>query len=574
MYNKDFNYAAMWRWNPEVWEKRNCEIFFLYKFIEYLNADQFRLTADMSSYRDRNDGVLDIKTNTFSYPEVTESLKEKGLKYKCYTMGGVKWMPVTPIEGSVKRVIVVQVAMDYSNRNLAVDALKKYESYLDIAAKEGCSIVFTMPGTPDKDCIFSSAIMEFGTIFKIDLDRVELDVSNVYAAGKCLKDAPDFVYRNEAGDSVDPDEQVIDFRGIRLLDITDRWQFHVSNLFNTAFGKRSEEKIFSLEKHIHSICGKRMAEAMMPEEKYLNAQDPELLRYWESIGLRYESHITGGQRWCSLIPLCAYGQKKEKLPTVVILREVTRNNDYLPLIAISGFYDYVDLAAQGEMNLIMFVMETPDDNEMLLDVLKDAQKLFAMDMSRLYLTGHSHNSVYVMKFLARHPEMIAAVATQGYQHCMNSPAAMGEHAMTDEEIEKLRAYDIPMISICGTAENNFLIREPGSKAYEDSVEGYRRRLYCCKAPARTKEEIRAALNGPSYANRRLGVPTDYAEVEIVYGRECYIGHVLNEKGKEYLRLVTVDNLPHITTPMTPSLSWSYMRRFARNTATGELIELY
>ena len=312
----------------------------------------------------------------------------------------------------------------------------------------------------------------------------------------------------------------------------------------------------------------------MIEERYEDADDPELLLYWESIGIRYESHISNGQRWISMVPLCAYGQRQEKLPVMVVFREVSRNNNYLPLVAIGGFWDYVDLAAQGEMNLIFFAMETPEDNEILLDILKDAARLFPMDLSRLYLSGHSHNAVYVMKFLARHPKLVAGVSPQGYQHCMNSPASIGEHAITDEEMEQLRKYDIPMISVCGTAENFFLINEPGSKAYEDSLEGYRRRLYCCNCPDKDVETIRAALTGSSYSNRRLGIPTDRAEVEVIFGRECYVGDVLNNDGKSHLRFVTVDNLPHITTPMTPVLSWSFLRRFARDTVTGELIELY
>ncbi len=577
MYNKNFTYEAMWRWDKEVWKDRYCDIFNLYREIEYLNYDHFRMKGEDSPYRDRTDGVLEVKTMTLRYPDVEAACAQQGLRFKCYSMGGVKWLPVTPIDGSkpMKRVLVVQVSVDYDNRNLVMDVLAKYQKHLDMAKREAFGLVFVLPGKPDKDNLFSSVLMEFGSIFKVDLDEVYLDVSNLYKAGRTIKEIESFTYYKDDGSAApDPDELVQEIDGIRMLCITDRWQHHVSNLWGTATAVRSVHKIFDLEAHIHSICGKRMAEAMMLEEKYYNAQDPELLRYWESVGLRYESHICGGQRWCSLVPLCAYGQKREKLPTVVIFREVSRNNDYLPLIALSGFWDYVDLAAQGEMNLILFVLETPDDNELLVDILEDAKKLFPMDPTRLYLTGHSHNAVYVMKFLARHPEMVAAVATQGFQHCMNTPEAIGENAITDEEIEALRRYEIPMISICGTAENFFLINEPGSKAYEDSVEGYQRRLYCCRCAPRTKQEIRDALTGPSYPNRKLGVPTDDAEVEIVYGRECYIGRMKNEAGKEILRLVTVDNLPHITTPMTPVLSWTFMRRFAREIETGALVMRY
>lgn len=577
MFNQSYAYPNIQRWDREVWRDRYCAVFALYRHIEYLNYEKFRLPAGKGPYQGRTDGVLDVKTATYRYPDVEEELGRKGFRFKCYSMGGVKWMPLTPLDPAhgIGKVLVVQASVDYSDPNLAMDVLAAHAAAVDMAAAHGFSIVFVMPGQPDKDNLFSSVLMEFGSIFKVDLDHVYLDMSSLYADGQTIAGVPGFTYYDDAGLSVEHPDLLVERRdGVPMLCITDRWQHRVSNLWGTATAVRSVHESFRLDEHIHSVCGKKMAEEMMVEERFESADDPELLRYWESIGLRYESHISGGQRWISMVPLCAYGQKREKLPTMVIFREVSRNNNYLPLVAIAGFWDYVDLAAQGEMNLIFFAMETVEDNEMLLDILADAAKLFPMDPGRLYLSGHSHNAVYVMKFLARHPELVAGVSTQGYQHCMNSPEAIGEHALTEEEIEALRRYDIPMISICGTAENFFLIHAPGSPAYEASLEGYRRRLRCCRCPDRDIASIRGALTGESYPNRRLGVPTDRAEVEVVFGRECYIGDVLNQDGKRHLRLVTVDNLPHITTPMTPMLSWSFLRRFARDTKTGGLIELY
>lgn len=577
MYNKNYSYPDIWRWDKRVWENRYCAVFGLYRHIEYLNYEKFRLPAGKGPYTGRTDGILETKTFTYRYADVEKEMETKGFKFKCYSMGGVKWMPVTPLDthGKITKLLVVQVSVDYSDPNLAMDVLYHYKSTVDMAVAHDFALVFIMPGHPDQDNLFSSILVEFGSIFRVDLDQVYLDIDNLYAAGQNIAAVSGFTCLDDGGQPVpNPDALTVDYDGVKMLCITDRWQHKVSNLWGTATAVRSVHQTFRLDEHIHSICGKKMAEEMMIEERYEDADDPELLLYWESIGIRYESHISNGQRWISMVPLCAYGQRQEKLPVMVVFREVSRNNNYLPLVAIGGFWDYVDLAAQGEMNLIFFAMETPEDNEILLDILKDAARLFPMDLSRLYLSGHSHNAVYVMKFLARHPKLVAGVSTQGYQHCMNSPASIGEHAITDEEMEQLRKYDIPMISVCGTAENFFLINEPGSKAYEDSLEGYRRRLYCCNCPDKDVETIRAALTGSSYSNRRLGIPTDRAEVEVIFGRECYVGDVLNNDGKSHLRFVTVDNLPHITTPMTPVLSWSFLRRFARDTVTGELIELY
>ena len=91
---------------------------------------------------------------------------------------------------------------------------------------------------------------------------------------------------------------------------------------------------------------------------------------------------------------------------------------------------------------------------------------------------------------------------------------------------------------------------------------------------KTKEEIRAARESSDYAERKLGVPVDRSEVIFMYGRECYCGVIRNVEGKEYLKMVVVDNLPHITIPQTTEFSWGFLRRFARDPGTGLLEERY
>ena len=58
------------------------------------------------------------------------------------------------------------------------------------------------------------------------------------------------------------------------------------------------------------------------------------------------------------------------------------------------------------------------------------------------------------------------------------------------------------------------------------------------------------------------------------GCECYIAEVKNFAGKKRLRLVTLENLLHMPAPQMPALAWDFVRRFARDLETGEVIELY
>lgn len=566
MYNSYYSYENMHLWDAAEWEDRYCTIFWLYRRIEYLNAERYPHPAGSGTFTDRTDGTYYPKTQAVVYDDVIAEIGTWGMETEIYSMGQVNWIPVLPEKGIKTAggeipVLVIQQSVDYRDHNWAMDILVRCREYIRQAANENRALLFICSDKPDKDNLFSSILMEFGAMYRTDLDHLYLDVSGILQAGEELE--PECSQKPEYwGD-------------IAALNITGQWINRVSNLWGTACAVRSASKDFNLQKHIHSICGRKMAEFMKLEHDFDDAENPKLLAYWESIGLKYESHLKAGQLWVSMAPLCALKQKEEKLPVVMIFREVYKNNGHLPLIAISGFYDYTELAAQGEMILLMFAMEDPDDNDLFYDILQDAADMYPIDLSRVYVTGHSHNGMYAFEFARRHWRHVAAAALQGQRFGLMSPEYMGPPiSVPDAYVEQLAEIDLPTIAINGQAEN-IMTRYPiGSEDHMNAVDAYKRRLRACHCPAKTTEEIVAARTSGNYAIRRLGIPVDEAEVSVVYGRECYIGHVYNDQGKEYFRACTVDNLPHITTPMTPVLSWNYIRRFARNLETGEVIERY
>lgn len=579
MMNSYYSYDTAYLWDPAQWKDRYCSMYPLFKHIEYLNREKYAIPKGSGPYKGRTDGKYFPKTWSVTYPETVKMMEALGLQFQCLEMGHLCWITITPETvvkkcGSSPRVIVVQQSVDYSDHNWAMNVLDKYSDYQVKAAREGLAVIFSCAETPDKDNLLSSLIQEYGTRFSVSLEHLYLDVSNLLDDGQKLKNVPGFLYRDKYGNELDPDEAVEDIAGIPVLEMTGRWQNRVSNLWGTAMATRSVHKSYDLEKLKHTICGKRMTQEMVLEHEYDDAEQPELLAYWNSIGLNYHSHLKNGQRWIFIAPDCTAEQSVKDLPTMVIFREVSHNNGYLPLIALAGFYDYIDLAAQGDMNILLFVLEDPDSNDLLVEILQEAGEIYGVDPQRVYVTGHSHNAMYCYEFAARHPQMIAGVATEGSMHSLIDPQKGGMMNLSDRSIEALSQVDMPVLNCNGAAENHFLIHELGSPAYEQAVEGYQRRLKASRCPEKTLEEIRAAHDSASYAVRRLGVPADEAEVKFIDGVECYVGHVFNREGKERLRLVTIDNLPHITNPMFPMMSWSFLRRFARNNGTGELIELY
>ena len=133
-------------------------------------------------------------------------------------------------------------------------------------------------------------------------------------------------------------------------------------------------------------------------------------------------------------------------------------------------------------------------------------------------------------------------------------------------------HDIPLINLCGQIENVFPHTERGTQGYRNAIDAYHRRLAAFRCPDKSDEEIEAALTGSDRANRVNGVPGDRSEIVWTMGFEAYISDVRNTDGNWHLRFVTLENLPHMISPQMAELSWSFLRRFARDAQTGEIRE--
>ena len=104
------------------------------------------------------------------------------------------------------------------------------------------------------------------------------------------------------------------------------------------------------------------------------------------------------------------------------------------------------------------------------------------------------------------------------------------------------------------------------------IEDWKRRLYAMRCPVPSDDEIIAA--GRDKAEKMLGFPCDRTDLIYAEGSECYIGDIKNVDGKFHFRTVAMENIPHTTVRFMHVLAWSYLRRFARNLETGEVVELY
>jgi hypothetical protein len=189
--------------------------------------------------------------------------------------------------------------------------------------------------------------------------------------------------------------------------------------------------------------------------------------------------------------------------------------------------------------------------------------------------------------MRRHQREIAAIATLGNEPGQLAPKyTSGFFQVSDEQLAIQAAVDTPLINISGFNERNsqFPLNidapdvRPGQwvamDTFEKRAESWQRRLISARCPMRTVEEIAATRNSPELAERNIGVPADRSEVLTLDKSENYIVDIRNQEGKYHLRMVALGNMPHTVTPTMVNLSWSFMRRFARDQETGACIELW
>jgi hypothetical protein len=218
---------------------------------------------------------------------------------------------------------------------------------------------------------------------------------------------------------------------------------------------------------------------------------------------------------------------------------------------------------------------------MIQETLRD----FPTDPSRVYVTGHSHYGEFAMEFMRRHHRSIAAVGQQGD----TAGIILDFYGSTQEGVELMTSIDMPVINVAGTTEmvGIFPMNTDAPGVPEDSplrgrsfpmnrddrIVSWKRRLYAMRCPIPSDEEIIAAANG-NKVERVLGFPVDRADIVYAEGSECYIGDIKNIDGNFRFRTVAMENIPHTTSRFMHVLTWSFLRRFARDLKTGEVIELY
>lgn len=591
--NTYYHYPRKELWDDHAWDHRRSQLVPLTAWIGHENLAHHRIEALPQPER-RTEGRFDPKANALTYPEVVDYWHNRGLHYHCTSMGANGWVAMIPNEHIGSKgytrpmdTVITLVNADITDPNWCMYVVKRYEKQLNAAAENHFAMIFIVSNKFDDENEYISITQEAIVIFHLNYKRFYLNIEAATVAGKLLKDIEGFTYTEADGKTpTDPDAAALDFHGIPVLNASGRWQNKDSLFYKLIRGKGYSNMAYDYDQLINSAVGKKLAAAMALEYDYDDAEDPGLMAHWDSMGLRCEFHDFEGEQWVTFVPKDALENPQKKIPCVCIFQEVNRFDPHQAITGFACYYEFHEIAAQGECMLLYFAQESLDANDMLHDILKVAEQQYPIDRSRIYLTGHSHNGRFTAEYMRRHQPELAAIATLGNEPGQLSPeVTSGFFVVTDEQLDIQASCDTPLINISGFVERNsqFPLNmdaphvRPGQwvalNTFEKRAHSWQRRLRSARCPMRTVEEIAATRFSSDLAERNIGVPADRTEVLTLDGSENYIVDIKNVDGRYHLRMVALGNMPHTPTPAMSQLSWAFMRQFARNLETGEIIEL-
>lgn len=350
-----------------------------------------------------------------------------------------------------------------------------------------------------------------------------------------------------------------------------------------------------LEAIIDSEMGRQMVVQFEDYIRYGDEMDPELLKKWENTGkgLYKEMYQRDNfwERWAVYTPLSISRpeNKDRKYPLLFVL-----HGGGMPINweECSGF---LPIAAREELIVCL-----PQNHsvENIMRIFEKLKKEYPIDESRVYSTGYSQGSMQTNALMFAHPEILAAVAPCG---CLAGPFSTG---MVDEEaVQSVAKFRIPTFIMCGQQEGLYLVpyyedapvaggmygenkpnigKKDGSEedkklelaapTKEFKLESLNLRLRASNCKEVTMEQVLASANSVDVVCRKIGMPFDSTQVQVIYGWDHYIGTVVDKYGDDYLKIVAVENFPHWPIPSMAEMAWDFMKHFSRNTVTGALID--
>ncbi len=580
--NKYYSYPNIELWQTEYWKDRVAPLGHLIRHMQENAKVQpsdyeptYAYSGDLHQhplYRHKTHGIDD--------PGIVAELNAAGLHYLCTGQGGTGdipehcWICLCPqkaIDEWKKLPVYMYFGCeDEKDPRWTMRALKRHWDKVEMLKRSmDFILVILVDQFPCYDMIYFNIIQEFSILFPCDIPHMYMDVSAQLEEGP-LSSVPGLAFKDEAGNPVDPDSLIEYFGDLKLpvLNIRGRWGNCDSLGRGLVMTYGMNEGRFDREWFVHSEVGKHMVDGLMLEYKYDTVNDPAFQEEMRKKGLIYAIRFNElGERYIIACPRQQY-EERTKLPVVLVLQEVYEGNEHLAVTAHSYLGEWLDIAAQGECALVFFVLEDVVSNDRAIDIVKNNAEEFCFDLSRVYLTGHSHDGYFSFAMADRNPDFPAAVALLGFSYVSGGMNARPDYTK-DYNIAN---YDVPTVCITGLCESGFPKNEEDKR--NRWVPQWQQMMRNYRLPVKSEEEILAAFDSEDYTQRTTCVAADEFRTLWADGIEHYICDFVNVDGKKHVRLIRQQNMPHTVTAKMCTLSWDFLRRFRRDPQTHKIEELY
>jgi hypothetical protein len=592
--NKDFTYPGIELWNPTKWPGYKATATPIAAWIETHQKDTHPEYVINAKYKGITNFVgnpdYTWKSENITDSEITEPLARMGLHIQARESESGRDLSVVVMPEKVLAdkehkfpVLIVPYVIDKRDAFWAMDALVHFRRYNELCAQRGdFIIVYAVIGKSVAGNGFISNGSALG-----DPQKIYLDMSVFQETDAKVADVPGLDWSDDKGTKGDPDAAVEHIGFIPVLNISGKTKVRPLPGVEISVARKTDADIhFDPQPVIHGLLGQHWMESIHLTHNDGTDSDPAFKKHFEEMGLVGGDHDYKGKRFFLFSPRQAVEQGT-RLPLVILcISEINYADRYSLAYTYIPYFDYFKLAAQGEINILAFAFgaqagadlgDTPAAFDFDAELIKEVEKTNPIDTSRVYVTGHSHMGHESRELAYRHPELIAAVAQLGNASGYAAPVYSHETIIADDQrIEAWSKIDLPDITIGAAGE----VLSPHTMPslilpdYDLFIEAWQRRLKAQRCPMKSSEQIKAAEHSNDYVTRLFGLPNDASSLQVIDGVEHYIIDVKNIDGKNHLRIVAVQNMIHIVEPTMPMISWSWMRRFARDQKTGKIIELY
>lgn len=319
---------------------------------------------------------------------------------------------------------------------------------------------------------------------------------------------------------------------------------------------------YDFDRFVNSEFGEIYAKYANLAVTYRDNMDEGLLAHWREAGMdktlvRPEGAEDNQQDYYVYTPVDM--DATAQYPLVIV------NHGRGANARVCESFGWIELAGREKLILVMAENTEPAN---LHDILDQVKAAYPVDASRVYATGTSQGGMHSKQFAGLYPNEVAAIAPMNVSFAFLD----GE----DGDAQALATVGMPMLFVAGTADVYCPLPVRAAGGSMGSFDGWNTlvKMQGFEEYAITAEKSAALLDGTTdLLEYYTGLRLPEADVHSYVNNRTFQVNFTGEDGVTRLSLVIEENGSHEPLGYDAQFAWDFLKNFARDTQTGELIVL-